>query len=390
MSEEAKTEGTGENPGQLPAKVEGAPEAAALTLADKRDAQVVLAETARVEAVAELLSGAYQQASNLKLTKEESDDLCAPFRDDQVRGGAKDKDNLLYIQHIHVSDRLNRVLGIGQWALVKRSQRAQQVRYTKSEGVRIFFEGVLLIRGCYVGEAIGVGDYHLNNSAEDFGTAMESAMSDCLTRCAKRLGIGSQVWDKTYCETWLSKYAKERPPIMQPQAKREPAAPAAGKATEAEVVPPKSESAPAGTGPGAVPAPAEPPKCKRGRPAGKAASAPADAPQAPAPEAKDPEAAPEPEEVEDYDDIIVKTLLQLANPAKKLVEKRGIKTHSGRVLGSADPKVWAMVDEVKPEDTVRIRSRTYYLPDDQGKLTVGPLYELLSVAKVAEGGQGNG
>jgi len=77
--------------------------------------------------------------------------------------------------------------------------------------MRVYFEGVMLIRGAYVAEAIGCGAYHPNNPKENFSGAIEIAMSDCLSRCCKRLGIGSQCWDKGFCEVWLAKYAKTKP-----------------------------------------------------------------------------------------------------------------------------------------------------------------------------------
>jgi len=179
-------------------------------------------DEARSEAVGSLLASGYAQASTLKLTEAESKALQAPFGDEAVRGGAKGDDRILYISHIHVSDRLNSVLGIGQWCIVKRNQRAEQVKTVDGKPLtRIYYEGVMLIRGAFVTEAIGVGQYHPNNPKEDYGTGLESAMSDCITRCCKRLGIGSQVWDKGYCDKWLLTKGG-RKPIATPQARTAP------------------------------------------------------------------------------------------------------------------------------------------------------------------------
>jgi hypothetical protein len=162
------------------------------------------------------------------LTEAESRALIAPFGDEAVRGGAKGDANILYISHIHVSDRLNSVLGIGQWCLVKRSQRAEQTKTVEGKPLtRVYYEGVMLIRGTFVTEAIGVGQYHPNNPKEDYGSALESAMSDCITRCCKRLGIGSQVWDKGYCDRWLATKGGTRKPVAMPTAKTPDPNPAA-------------------------------------------------------------------------------------------------------------------------------------------------------------------
>ncbi len=171
-----------------------------------QDARITVStEEDRSIAVSKLLAKAYEKASELVLTKEETKALKAKFDDDCVRAGAGGDSRLLYISHIHVSDRLNDVLGIGQWALVKRSIRLERGKTAKgAEVVSIYFEGVMLIRGSFVAEAIGTAEYYPSNPKMDYGSAIESAMSDCLTRCGKRLSIGSQVWDKTYCEKWLS------------------------------------------------------------------------------------------------------------------------------------------------------------------------------------------
>jgi len=192
----------------------------ALTV-ERRPATSASADEARTEAVSEMLKSAYTQASKLNLTEAESKALRAAFTDDKVRGGAKGDSRILYISHIHVSDRLNDVLGLGSWALIKRSQRAEQTKTVEGKPLtRIYYEGVMLIRGAFVTEAVGVGQYHPNNPKEDYGSALESAMSDCLTRCCKRLGIGSQVWDKGYCDTWLATAGGTKRPIT-PTAERQ-------------------------------------------------------------------------------------------------------------------------------------------------------------------------
>lgn len=175
---------------------------------------------ARVEAISATLAHAYQQASSLKLTAEESRALREPFRDDQVRGGAKGRTDLLYISHIHLSDRLNDVIGVGQWAIIRRSEKIDPVG-------KVYVDAALLVRGALVAEAIGSARYIANNPQMDYSDAIESALSDSLTRCCKRLGIGSQVWDKGFCDDWLAKYGSQRP--ATPPANRTESPPAASE-----------------------------------------------------------------------------------------------------------------------------------------------------------------
>jgi hypothetical protein len=206
---------------QTPPPVQDAPkpnEASELVVS-KQPLDAGKIQSARTESINELLSAAYKEATRVQLSPQESEALREPFDDSMVRGGAKGDEHLLYISHIHVSDRMNDVLGVGAWALIRRDLRAENCRTAKNEPMtRLYFEGVLVIRGSYVWEAVGVGTYHPNNPKEDYGSALESAMSDCLTRCCKRLGIGSQTWDKGYCEKWLSEHRRGAPKIPPPRA----------------------------------------------------------------------------------------------------------------------------------------------------------------------------
>jgi len=166
----------------------------------------------RNEAVGAMLAKSYENASNLRLTDDEIAKLRAPFADSQVRGGAKGKETLLYISHIHLSDRLNEVIGIGQWVMIRRSERVD------TNAGMVYVDCAMLIRGTLVAEAIGAGKYRANNAMTDFSDAIESAMSDALQRLCKRLSIGSQVWDAAFCEAWLKRNMKPRAAVTVPAA----------------------------------------------------------------------------------------------------------------------------------------------------------------------------
>jgi hypothetical protein len=156
------------------------------------------------------------------------------FPDSSVRTGARGKDSLLYIEHAALSDRLTDVLGMGQWALIRRTERFDPKAFT------IYADCVLLIRGAVAAESIGENDYNPTNRMMGYSDALKAAESNALSRCCQRLGIGSQVWDKGYCEEWLSKYdAKHRPerPAAEPAAK--PAAPTPAAPSPAAPAPAK-------------------------------------------------------------------------------------------------------------------------------------------------------
>lgn len=175
---------------------------------------------AKVDAIANLTFKAYERASTLQLTPEEIAGLQADFPDEAFQPGAAGKENLLYIEHAHLRDRLNRVFGPGQWAIIPRNRWAEDFTTAKgSEASRVYVEAMLCIRGCFVAEAVGEMEYWKNNASQNYGDAVEGAKTAALRRCAKELGIGLQAWKKQWCEGW---WARKR---GGHQASHEPKAP---------------------------------------------------------------------------------------------------------------------------------------------------------------------
>jgi len=186
----------------------------------------------RIDEVAEALLPAYQKASELRLSDKENKALLEPFADEQVE--IRPHDGLLYIPHIHISDRLIRVLGAGEWAMVRRREWI--------EGNRIYAEYVMKVRGCFVGESVGAMDYHPSNARMNYSDALEGTRGECIRRiAAKDLGCGSQVWNPEYCRQWIARYAEQvkgkwqrkgqgteqnqLTPALQSSAAKEPAKP---------------------------------------------------------------------------------------------------------------------------------------------------------------------
>lgn len=175
------------------------------------DKPAVTPEQAKVDAVAQLTMSAYSRASELKLTPEEIQGLEADFEDADFRTGASGKDNLIYIEHAALRQRLNRVIGNGQWSIIPRKRWTENFTIPATrdrqaqEAVRVYVEAMLVIRGCFVAEAIGDMVYYPNNQSQNFGDAVEGAKTAALRRCAKELGIGLQAWKKEWCNGWLSR-----------------------------------------------------------------------------------------------------------------------------------------------------------------------------------------
>lgn len=189
---------------------------------------------AKSDAVSGLLAKAMERASELRLTPEETKALKAEFADECFLPGAAGKDNLIYIEGAHIRDRLDGALGIGQWALVPRSRWNDEFTTGKGQpGIKVYVEAMLIVRGCYVTEAIGDMDYYPHNASTNFGDAVEGAESAALRRVAKKMGIGLQAWSKTWCAGWWRRQREgaknqagqqngTQPPRPQPQQQAAP------------------------------------------------------------------------------------------------------------------------------------------------------------------------
>lgn len=218
-----------------------------------KQAVPITSQQARVHEVTDALAPAYAKASMLELTDEEIAQLQAEFPDELVE--VRPHDGLIYIPHIHLSNRLNRVLRPGKWATICRrhwldKQMAERMVDGKKQIVDssvMYGEYVLVVRGCYVGESIGGHPYVASNPKTNFSDALESTRAEALRRiCGKSLGVGSQVWDPGYSKRWVQahvfqqngKYYKKPPGTNQPQGTSAPPPSPAGN-------PPRQSGAPA-------------------------------------------------------------------------------------------------------------------------------------------------
>lgn len=215
---------------------------------EKTADKTITAGQAKVDAIASLTMAAYAKASELKLTPEEAAGLEADFTDDAFRPGASGKENLIYIEHASLRQRLNKVVGMGQWAIVTRRSwqeefdipakpaRGSYAAQPAKKCIRVYVEAMLMIRGCFVGEAIGDMVYYPHNDSQNYGDAVEGAKTAAFRRCSKEFGIGLQAWRKEWCEGWWRRNPQGRPTSQN--------APGASEGSQGTAQPPKAAPTP--------------------------------------------------------------------------------------------------------------------------------------------------
>lgn len=142
------------------------------------------------------LVGALARAGTLQLTADESRALMAAF----PPGAVKQKENFNrrnpnasrvenYIPHILISRRLNEVLGIGQWCLVRLRE------WLDGRTNEVYASWCMVVRGVWVGDCVSSWGYRADNPNDSYDNALEAARGVALRRiAAKALSVGDQVW----------------------------------------------------------------------------------------------------------------------------------------------------------------------------------------------------
>ncbi len=154
----------------------------------------------RAEHVGALLGEAYKGASMLKLKPGEAKALMEEFPDDEVE--IRTFDGIIYISHMALRERLWKVFGPTEVAEVCRE------RLMRADTNEVMVDLVLMVRGKFVAEGIGTAKWMPQNPKTSFGDVVESAWSEALRRCCKKIGVGTQVWRPAYIREWLAKNAE--------------------------------------------------------------------------------------------------------------------------------------------------------------------------------------
>lgn len=166
--------------------------------------------------------------------------LGAPLSDDEIF--VRPDDGILYISGEAVRQRLQRAFGIGGWGIrtVSIIVDKEAVNKKNESQPKVFFTGQLWCLGRFVAEATGDGDWITSNPKSDYGTAVEGAKTNCISRCCKDIGMWSELRDKEFqaktrdrlCTKTISDGWVKRP---KQSVRTEPAKPATPKATESAI-----------------------------------------------------------------------------------------------------------------------------------------------------------
>ncbi|HNM05918.1 MAG TPA: hypothetical protein PKK94_13060 [Leptospiraceae bacterium] len=106
-------------------------------------------------------------------------------------------DGVIYCSSNTVRDILNEAFGFGQWAVYKNDP------YETDNCILV--KGELWVKECYIGTAIGE---HTGNGYMSYGSKIESASSDLITKLGKYLGIASELWDRDFVNRFKEQHCR--------------------------------------------------------------------------------------------------------------------------------------------------------------------------------------
>lgn len=106
-----------------------------------------------------------------------------------------------YIPHAKYTRWFNRAFGRLGWSIVQKSKPMKQQR-ERSMTVSAYY--MLYIHGQPAALALGEAEYHENNPEQTYGDALEATVAYALRRCAKRLGVGLEMWEQQFLESFLA------------------------------------------------------------------------------------------------------------------------------------------------------------------------------------------
>jgi hypothetical protein len=105
-----------------------------------------------------------------------------------------------YLSHPSYTRLFNEAFGRLGWSIVPRSKPIL------TDG-SVVCPYILFIHGRPAAFAMGEQPYFANNREQSYGDALEATVASALRRCAKRLGVCLELWDKRWLRLWMGEFA---------------------------------------------------------------------------------------------------------------------------------------------------------------------------------------
>lgn len=147
----------------------------------------------------------------IKLTEKEEAVLARPVRVEDVRMKPTGQP---YVSHPTYTKWFNDAFGRMGWTLVPKSKPAR-------DGNMIMIPYILYIHGQPAAFAWGEHEYYEANKEQSYGDVIESTYASGLRRCAKRLGVGLELWDREWLDAYIAAHCVRVAVIVKDRGSRE-------------------------------------------------------------------------------------------------------------------------------------------------------------------------
>jgi len=144
------------------------------------------------------LQALIQTAGRLSSTKEQQEIVFTKVKEEEVLilpTGA------IYLPWTWYADKLSKAFPLA-WVMVPQGLP----NYLEAQHL-VVWGFSLIINGVFSGFAIGQAEYWSNNYNMTYADAMEAAKSNALMRLCKGIGMANELWDKSFGDPWVQKYA---------------------------------------------------------------------------------------------------------------------------------------------------------------------------------------
>lgn len=132
----------------------------------------------------------------VKLTPDEEECLSAPVPVDAVKILPT---GMVYAPHTEYTKLFNKAFGRLGWSIVPvgKPALAQQT---------VVCPYILFIHGRPVALAQGEQEFFDSNRGQSYGDALESTVASAMRRCAKRIGVWLELWDRRWSEAFVEQH----------------------------------------------------------------------------------------------------------------------------------------------------------------------------------------